>query len=97
LNPTLTGAHAWSNAGQASEMSLSMLNYTAGTGHVIGGGFISSQGNSKSEFTSNIGANSVLGVAANKAGTSDILSLVVASDSATGQTLSAGFQYVEMF
>jgi hypothetical protein len=97
LNPTLTGAHAWSNTGQASEVSLSMLNYTAGTGHVIGGGFVSSQGNSKGEFTSDIGANSVLGVAANKAGTSDILSLVVASDSAIGQTLSAGLQYIEMF
>lgn len=97
LNPTLTGLASWSDVGQASQVSLDMLNYTAGTGHVIGGGFISSQGNSKAEFTSNIGANSVLGVAASKAGTSDILSLVVQSDSAVGQTLSAGLQYVEMF
>lgn len=97
LNPTLTGALTWANAGPASEVSLTMLPYTAASGHVIGQGFVASQGNDKGSLIAGVGLASILGVAATKAGVSDIVSLIVESDSGTPQKLSCALQYVEMF
>lgn len=97
LNPTLTGALTWANWGQSGQVSVTQLPYTIGSGHAIGSGSIASQGNSKLTIGAGLGLESVLGVAANIAGTSDIVSFIVESDSAVAQDLIAGFTYLELF
>jgi hypothetical protein len=97
LNPTLTGALTWVDWGQAGQTSITQLAYTAGSGHTIGSGSIISQGNSKLTIGAGLGLESVLGVAANIAGTSDIISFIAESDSAVGQDLIAGLTYLELF
>ena len=78
-------------------MSNTQVSYTASTGHVIGSGALASQGNSKLTLGGGVGTDSVLGIAADIAGVSDILSVIVESDQGTPQDLAVSITYLELY
>lgn len=95
LNPTLTGtAHTWTAVPTSSlEQSVIVRTYTEGTGHVLAAGFIF--GDTAGGPSADISVpqlqkvDSILGLAADIAGTSDIISLVC--DVNTGTPNAAGY------
>jgi len=94
INPTLTGSLSWANNGTASEVSTTQLDYTDGTGHVISSGWVIGTSRTKGTIIQVLDTSLVL--AANIAGTSDIISLVVLGDSGS-QTVVASIDYLEMY
>lgn len=97
LNPTLAaGPLSFANSGQLGlQVSFDQLDYTPGSGHAIGCG--SAPGSGPSDTVGRVsGIDSVLGVAANLASTSDILSLIVEAAAGT-QNLVGFMQMLELF
>jgi len=97
LNPTLDGTLSWINIGQSAQQSITQLNYTAGSGHRIASGYVNAAvGVVTNKQVANSDINSILGVAADIGGTSDVLSIIV--ESSTGsQTIDAILSFLELF
>jgi hypothetical protein len=92
LNPVLSGSLVWTDGyGQASQQSTQLV-YTGGSGHQISTGYVS--GSDKDQI--DVSFDSLLGVAADIDGISDILSLIVQSKVGTSE-VEAALAYLELF
>lgn len=94
LNPILTGTLIWANIGQALQISTTQLEYTTDSGHQIG--CLATESTNQNKDSTNIDVASVLGVASNIAGASDILSMIVTADTGT-QNLVSILKMLELF
>jgi hypothetical protein len=95
LNGTLSGSPTFSGHSTAGEVATDLLTYTEGTGTVVGCGVVPAQGSSKSALSEAVAPESILGVAADIAGVSDILSLVVQVPNATSDVYTS-LTYLEL-
>jgi hypothetical protein len=96
LNPTLSAAPTFAANSTAAESSADVLTYTEGTGIELGCGYATAQGAAKSVISETVSKESALGVAADIAGTSDILSLIVQVPSTSSDVYSV-LKYLELY
>lgn len=89
-----TGTLVWTDIGDRLSQSVTQLVYTPGSGHEIESGFVTATNQSKgsSLFTT----ESAFRLASTINGTSDIISIIVQSDSGT-QNVSAVLTLLQLF
>lgn len=95
LNPTLTGTLVWtSNSTQITEQSITQLNYTAGTGHVLSSYVLSSTTQSKEGV--DLGIDNALSLHTDINGNRDIICVIATSATGT-QQIDLGFGFMEVY
>lgn len=95
MNPTLTaGTLTWVDRGQTLQKSTDQLEFTEGTGQIIANSFVPATNQSRQ--TVDAGLLSNLMVVSDMSGSSDILCIVVDSQTGT-QDVDAGLQVLELF